>query len=501
VSGPTGSRDGLRSARDIAPSVRAGSVLAREVLEEYLTRIGSLETDVHAFNLVLADSARAAADAVDRAVAEGRDPGPLAGVPIALKDNLCTRGVTTTCSSLILESWRPPYDATVVKRVVDAGAVVVGKTNLDEFAMGSSTENSAFGPTRNPHDLSRVPGGSSGGSCAAVAAGFSALALGSDTGGSIRQPAALCGVVGAKPTYGLVSRYGLIAFASSLDQIGPMARSVGDAALLLDATSGPDPADSTCLSGPAPSASAGLDRGVDGLRIGLVSELTGAEGMSADVVARTREAAEALAGAGAKVDEVSVPAAVYGLSAYYLIAPAEASSNLARYDGVRYGFRAEQSRGGDITDMYLRTRSAGFGAEVKRRIMLGTYALSAGYYDAFYGQAQRVRTLIIRDFDLAYETFDVLLAPTAPGTAFELGAKTADPLAMYLNDVCTIPSNLAGHPAISVPFGVGDDGLPVGVQVLAPALGETLMFQVAAAVEECAGPLRPPAILESGKSS
>jgi aspartyl-tRNA(Asn)/glutamyl-tRNA(Gln) amidotransferase subunit A len=490
----------LRSARDIAASVRAGSLGARAVLEEYLSRVDSLEPDVHAFNLVLADSAREAADAIDAAVDAGLDPGPLAGVPIALKDNLCTRGVPTTCSSRILASWRPPYDATVVKRVVAAGGVVVGKTNLDEFAMGSSTENSAFGPTRNPHDPGRVPGGSSGGSSAAVAAGFSAVALGSDTGGSIRQPAALCGVVGAKPTYGLVSRYGLIAFASSLDQIGPLARSVADAALLLDAISGPDPADSTCLGEAAPSASRQLDRGVEGLRIGLVSELVAAEGMSTDVVARTREAAEALAAAGAKVDEVSVPAAVYGLSAYYLIAPAEASSNLARYDGVRYGMRSRSGGGaGDITDMYLQTRSDGFGAEVKRRIMLGTYALSAGYYDAFYGQAQRVRTLIIRDFDAAYETFDVLLAPTAPGTAFEFGAKTADPLTMYLNDVCTIPSNLAGHPAISVPYGVGDDGLPVGVQVLAPALGESLMFQAAAALEACAPPALQPSILRQGE--
>jgi aspartyl-tRNA(Asn)/glutamyl-tRNA(Gln) amidotransferase subunit A len=495
VSAVTAPGGELRSAGEIAASVRAGSRSARDVLEEYLARIDAFEGEVHAFNLVLADSARAVADAVDAAVAAGRDPGPLAGVPVALKDNLCTRGVPTTCSSLILDSWRPPYDATVVRRIADAGGVVVGKTNLDEFAMGSSTENSAFGPTRNPHDLGRVPGGSSGGSSAAVAAGFSPLALGSDTGGSIRQPAALCGVVGAKPTYGLVSRYGLIAFASSLDQIGPLAGSVSDAALLLDAISGPDPADSTCLADGPPAASARLGAGVEGLRVGLVSELTAAEGMSADVVARTREAADALAAAGAKVDEVSVPAAVYGLSAYYLIAPAEASSNLARYDGVRYGMRAEKSRSGDITDMYLQTRSSGFGAEVKRRIMLGTYALSAGYYDAFYGQAQRVRTLIIRDFYAAYETFDVLLAPTAPGTAFELGAKTADPLKMYLNDVCTIPSNLAGHPAISVPYGVGDDGLPVGVQVLAPALGETLMFQVAAALEEAAPPLRRPSIL------
>jgi aspartyl-tRNA(Asn)/glutamyl-tRNA(Gln) amidotransferase subunit A len=491
----------LRSAGDIAASVRSGSLGARVVLEEYLSRVDSLEAEVHAFNLVQADAAREAADQIDAAVAAGRDPGPLAGVPIALKDNLCTRGVPTTCSSRILEGWQPPYDATVVKRVVAAGAVVVGKTNLDEFAMGSSTENSAFGPTRNPHDLGRVPGGSSGGSSAAVAAGFSAVALGSDTGGSIRQPAALCGVVGAKPTYGLVSRYGLIAFASSLDQIGPLARSVADAALLLDCVAGPDPADSTCLGDAAPSASAQLDRGVDGLRIGLVSELAAAEGMSPDVVTRTREAAEALAAAGAKVDEVSVPAAVYGLSAYYLIAPAEASSNLARYDGVRYGLRVGTGGPGeDITDMYLQTRSAGFGAEVKRRIMLGTYALSAGYYDAFYGQAQRVRTLIIRDFDAAYETYDVLLAPTAPGTAFEFGAKTADPLTMYLNDVCTIPSNLAGHPAISVPYGVGDDGLPVGVQVLAPALGETLMFQVAAALEAGAPPPVRPSILERRES-
>jgi aspartyl-tRNA(Asn)/glutamyl-tRNA(Gln) amidotransferase subunit A len=346
--------------------------------------------------------------------------------------------------------------------------------------MGSSTENSAFGPTHNPHDSGRVPGGSSGGSTAAVAAGFSALALGSDTGGSIRQPAALCGVVGAKPTYGLVSRYGLIAFASSLDQIGPIARTVEDAALLLDVIAGPDPADSTCLSDPPPRASERLSAGVDGIRIGVVSELVTAEGMSPDVVARCREAADALADAGAKVDEVSVPAAVYGLSAYYLIAPAEASSNLARYDGVRYGLRVD---GDDVTEMYLRTRSRGFGPEVKRRIMLGTYALSAGYYDAYYGQAQRVRTLILRDLDAAYRDYDVLLAPTAPSTAFELGAKTADPLTMYLNDVCTIPSNLAGHPAISVPFRTGDDGLPVGIQVLAPALGETLMFQVAAALE------------------
>jgi aspartyl-tRNA(Asn)/glutamyl-tRNA(Gln) amidotransferase subunit A len=495
---PASSPGGLSDAWSIAAGVRSGAVRARDVVEEHLSRIATYEEKLHAFNLTMAGQARAAADAVDAAVAEGRDPGPLAGVPVALKDNLCTRGIPTTCSSRILGSWKPPYDATVVTNVVRAGAVVIGKTNLDEFAMGSSTENSAFGPTRNPYDLSRVPGGSSGGSAAAVAAGFAAVGLGSDTGGSIRQPAALCGVVGAKPTYGLVSRYGLIAFASSLDQIGPLARRVRDAALLLDAISGPDPLDSTCLPDAPPQARARLGAGVEGLRIGLVSELVSAEGIAGDVVARTREAADALVAAGAKVDEVSVPAAVYGLSAYYLIAPAEASSNLARYDGVRYGLRS-RGRGRpitDITEMYTETRAEGFGAEVKRRVMLGTYALSAGYYDAFYGKAQRVRTLIIRDFEAAYREFDVLLGPTAPTTAFALGAKTADPLAMYLNDVCTIPSSLAGHPAITVPYGSGDDGLPIGVQVLAPALGESLMFQVAEVLEASA-PLLPPPAMES----
>jgi aspartyl-tRNA(Asn)/glutamyl-tRNA(Gln) amidotransferase subunit A len=484
----------LQSAIEIASGVRSGSVRAREVLEIHAARIEAAEPQLHAFNLLTLDTARQTADRVDAAVEAGQDPGPLAGVPIVLKDNLCTRGVATTCSSRILDGWLPPYDATVVQRLSAAGAVVVGKTNLDEFAMGSSTENSAFGPTRNPHRLDRVPGGSSGGSAAAVAAGFAALGLGSDTGGSIRQPAALCGVVGMKPTYGLVSRYGLIAFASSLDQIGPLSRQVADSALLLDVIAGPDPADSTSLRQSPPKASVRLGDGVEGLRVGLVRELAAAEGIAADVVARTTEAAEALSAAGAKVEEVSVPATIYGLSAYYLIAPAEASSNLARYDGVRYGIRAGGDGTDDITEMYQRTRSVGFGAEVKRRIMLGTYALSAGYYDAYYGKAQQVRTLIIRDFEAAYERFDVLLAPAAPTTAFELGAKTADPLTMYLNDVCTIPSNLAGHPAISVPFGTGDDGLPVGVQVLAPPLGETVMFQVAAALEQAAPEVASPSL-------
>ena len=471
----------------LAAAVRAGERTAADIVDAHLSAIAARDGDLHAFNLVTADAARAAAAEIDRRVAAGDDPGPLAGVPIALKDNLCTRGVPTTCSSKILDGWRPPYDATVVARLAAAGAVVVGKTNLDEFAMGSSTENSAFGPTRNPHDPSRVPGGSSGGSAAAVAAGFAPLALGSDTGGSIRQPAALCGVVGMKPTYGLVSRYGLVAFASSLDQIGPFARSVDDAAALLEVIAGHDPADSTSIPEPVPPLRAGLRDGVAGLRIGIVRELSG-DGTSPDVAARLREAAEALAAAGATVEEASVPATTLGLSAYYLIAPAEASSNLARYDGVRYGLRVDAATTGEMNEA---TRTAGFGDEVKRRIMLGTYALSAGYYDAYYGKAQKVRTLILRDFAAAYERFDLLLSPTSPTVAFPLGAKADDPLTMYLNDVCTIPSNLAGHPAISVPFGTGEAGLPVGVQILGPALSEATMLR-AAAVVEAAAPVSAP---------
>jgi aspartyl-tRNA(Asn)/glutamyl-tRNA(Gln) amidotransferase subunit A len=475
----------VSGALDLAADIRAGRRRAADVVEEHLAAVAAREGELHAFNLVLEDEARAAARTVDARVAAGEDPGPLAGVPVALKDNLCTRGVPTTCSSRILDGWCPPYDATVVTRLREAGAIVIGKTNLDEFAMGSSTENSAFGPTRNPHDPSRVPGGSSGGSAAAVAAGFAALALGSDTGGSIRQPAALCGVVGLKPTYGRVSRYGLVAFASSLDQIGPFARAVADAALLYDVIAGPDPLDSTSVAEPLAPTSPLVGRGVEGLRIGLVREmLDGDMAPAPDVAARVREAAAALEAAGAKLDEVSVPAAVYGLSAYYLIAPAEASSNLARFDGVRYGLRVDAPT---TADMMRATRTAGFGAEVKRRIMLGTYALSSGYYDAYYGKAQRVRTLIVRDFEAAYRNVDLLLAPTAPSTAFELGAKTADPLTMYLNDVYTIPSNLSGHPAVSVPFGRGDDGLPVGAQLLGPALSEGLLLQAAAVLEE-AGP-------------
>ena len=467
--------------------VRAGEWSAVDILEQHLAAIEAGDEAIHAFNLVTADEARAQARAVDRKVATGGDPGLLAGVPVALKDNLCTRGVPTTCSSRILEGWVPPYDATVVTRLTEAGAVLVGKTNMDEFAMGSSTETSAFGPTRNPYDTSRVPGGSSGGSAAAVAAGFAPLALGSDTGGSIRQPAALCGVVGMKPTYGTVSRYGLVAFASSLDQIGPLATSVADAALLFDVIGGHDPLDSTSLNRPTPRVLSVIDDGVDGLTVGVLTEFL--DGAAPDVADRVHQAAEALAAAGARVEEVSVPEVTLGLSAYYLIAPGEASSNLARYDGVRYGLRVDAE---DTVAMNTATRSAGFGDEVKRRIMLGTYVLSAGYVDAYYNQALRVRTRIIDGFAAAYRHCDVLLGPTAPTTAFALGAKTGDPLAMYLSDVCTIPSNLAGHPAISIPFGAGDDGLPVGVQLLGPALSEGTVLKVAAVAEAAAPPLAAP---------
>jgi aspartyl-tRNA(Asn)/glutamyl-tRNA(Gln) amidotransferase subunit A len=468
----------VTSAVETARQVRAGERSARSVAEAALAVVDADNPALHAFLHVDREGALAAADAVDALVAAGTDPGPLAGVPIALKDNMCTRGVPTTAGSRILEGWEPPYTATVVDRLVAAGAIPVGKTNLDEFAMGSSTENSAFGPTRNPHDHSRVPGGSSGGSAAAVGAGMVPLAIGSDTGGSIRQPAALCGVVGIKPTYGLVSRYGLIAFASSLDQIGPFAVSVRDAALCLETIAGHDPMDSTSLREPAPALTDSLDRGVAGRRVALVRELF--EGADADVVARVHEAAELIEREGASVIELSIPELRLGLSAYYLIAPAEASSNLARYDGVRYGLRVDAD---DITQMNVATRTRGFGDEVKRRIMLGTYALSAGYYDAYYGQAQRVRTVMIRAFGAAYEQADLLLGATAPTTAFAFGSKTADPLAMYLSDVFTIPTNLSGDAAITVPFGTGDDGLPIGVQLLGPARSEADLVAAAAVLE------------------
>ncbi|HLI75163.1 MAG TPA: Asp-tRNA(Asn)/Glu-tRNA(Gln) amidotransferase subunit GatA [Acidimicrobiales bacterium] len=489
AGGSGGSNVSGTTALDIARRVRTGDDTARSVVERCLDAIGRLDGELHAFVTVLDDEALERADRVDQIVASHGDAGPLAGVPVALKDNLCTRGVPTTCSSRILEGWRPPYDATVVERLRAAGAVVVGKTNLDEFAMGSSTENSAFGPTRNPYDPGRVPGGSSGGSAAAVAAGLVAVGLGSDTGGSIRQPASLCGVVGMKPTYGAVSRYGLVAFASSLDQIGPLTRSVADAAAVYDAIGGHDPRDSTSLERPPPRTLNAVEEGVGGLRVGVVAELL--DDVDGAIQASVRQAAEALSAAGAKVEECTVPELRLGLPAYYLLAPAEASSNLARYDGVRYGLRVDAD---DVEQMNAATRAAGFGAEVKRRIMLGTYALSAGYYDAYYGQAQKVRTLILEALAGAYQRHDVLLGATTPTTAFAIGDKVDDPWAMYLSDLCTVPANLAGHPGISVPFGCDGAGLPIGIQVLAPALGESVMFQAAAAVERAAPVLSAPRV-------
>jgi aspartyl-tRNA(Asn)/glutamyl-tRNA(Gln) amidotransferase subunit A len=476
-------------ASELAQRVRSGTQSAADLVEEHLDAIERCDGELHAFLSVLGDRAREDAREIDRKVASGEDPGPLAGVPVAVKDNMCTRGHRTTCGSRILERWVPPYDATVVERLRAAGALLVGKTNLDEFAMGSSTENSAFGVTRNPHDLARVPGGSSGGSAAAVAAGLVPLALGSDTGGSIRQPAALCGVVGMKPTYGMVSRYGLIAFASSLDQIGPFAATVEDAALLFDVIGGHDARDSTSLDKPSPLSASQVGEGVRGMRVGIATELV--EGVEPAVARRVRECADALAAAGAKVTECGLEQARHALPAYYLIAPAEASSNLARYDGVRYGLRVDAK---SAEAMNGATRAAGFGAEVKRRIMLGTYVLSAGYYDAYYGQAQKVRTLIIEAFTRAYDKVDVLIGATTPTTAFEIGSRVDDPWSMYMSDVCTVPSNLSGHPAISVPFGTDESGLPVGVQVLAPALGEIAMFQAAAVIEAAAPSLPRPAV-------
>ena len=466
------------SVVDIAQDIASGKTTATDVLEQHLQRINERENEINAFNLVTTEQARQTAAQVDADIKAGKKLGPLAGVPVALKDNMCTRGIETTCSSKILEGWKPPYDATVVTRLQHAGAVMVGKTNLDEFAMGSSTENSAFGPTKNPLDTSRVPGGSSGGSAAAVAAGFAAASLGSDTGGSIRQPASLCGLVGVKPTYGLVSRQGIVAFASSLDQVGPFTHTVADAALMMEVIGGHDPLDSTSLPQPMPSLSSVLEQGVKGMRIGRLADMP--DGCEPEVLARMDAAYAALQSAGATIVDISLPSLSYCLTAYYLVAPAEASSNLARYDGVRYGMRVET---GDLHSMYGATRAAGFGAEVKRRIMLGTYALSAGYFDAYYGKALKVRRLIANDFAAAYEKCDVILTPTSPTVAFPLGDKTSDPLTMYLCDIFTIPTNLAGHAAMSVPFGTGAHHLPVGVQVLAPALGEQTMFRVAAELE------------------
>jgi len=467
----------VTSAHDIAARVAAGSSATIEV-ETSLAAISQRNAELNVFLYVDEEGARAAAHQVDERIARG-EKLPLAGVPVALKDNLCTEGIPTTCSSKILEGWRPPYTATVVERLLAAGAIPMGKTNLDEFAMGSSTENSAFGPTLNPLDPSRVPGGSSGGSAAAIAAGMTPISLGSDTGGSIRQPAALCGVVGIKPTYGLVSRYGVIAFASSLDQVGPFAASVADAALTLEVIAGHDRMDSTSLPETSPSLVAHLKDGVAGRRVGYVKELV--DGSDPDVAAAVAAAVEVLRAQGATIVEMSIPELQLGLSAYYLIAPAEASSNLARYDGVRFGLRVD---GDDVAGMNEATRTAGFGAEVKRRIMLGTYALSAGYFDAYYGQALKVRTLTINAFQKAYADVDFLIGATTPSVAFPFGSKTKDPMAMYLNDVFTIPSNLAGDPAVSVPFGRGEANLPIGVQLLGPGRSEAGLLAAAQVLED-----------------
>ena len=472
------------TAAEIAGLVASGEASAREVARAHLDRISAVDGPVHAFLHVDAEGALAAADAVDGRRRRGEELGPLAGVPLALKDVLTMRGVPTTCGSRILEGWRPPYDATVTRRLREAGVVILGKTNMDEFAMGSSTENSAYGPTHNPWDLERIPGGSGGGSSAAVASYQAPLAIGTDTGGSIRQPAAVTGTVGVKPTYGGVSRFGLVAFSSSLDQAGPCARTVLDAALLHATIAGHDPLDSTSIDAPVPPVVEAARHGdVRGLRVGVVKEF-GGEGYQPGVEARFREAVDLLATLGAQVVEVSCPHFDYALPAYYLIAPSECSSNLARFDAMRYGLRVGDDGAASAEEVMALTRDAGFGAEVKRRIMLGTYALSAGYYDAYYGQAQKVRTLIARDFERAFGEVDVLVSPTTPTTAFRIGERVDDPLAMYKADLCTIPSNLAGNAAASFPCGLADeDGLPVGLHVMAPVLADDRLYRVGAAVE------------------
>jgi len=470
-----------KTAAELAAAIAAGEASATEVTRAHLDRIGAVDGAVKAFLHVAAEDALAQAREVDRKRAAGEPLGALAGVPVAVKDLFTTVGMPTTCGSKILEGWVPPYDATITKRLRGADAVLIGKTNMDEFAMGSSTENSGFWTSHNPWDLTKVPGGSSGGSAAAVAAYETPLALGTDTGGSIRQPAAVCGIVGTKPTYGGNSRYGVVAFASSLDTPGPFGRTVLDAALLHEVMSGHDPMDSTSIDAPVPPVVEAARHGdVAGLRIGIVSEFSG-DGYQPGVMSRFTEAVELLESLGAKVTEISCPHFKYALPAYYLIAPSEVSSNLARFDGMRYGLRVG---GGSAEEVMAASREAGFGAEVKRRIMLGTYALSSGYYDAYYGKAQQVRTLIIRDFDNAFSQVDVLISPPTPTTAFDIGERADDPMAMYLADLCTIPSNLAGNAAISVPIGLApEDGLPVGLQVMAPPLADDRLYRVAAAVE------------------
>ncbi|KQT01399.1 Asp-tRNA(Asn)/Glu-tRNA(Gln) amidotransferase subunit GatA [Cellulomonas sp. Leaf395] len=485
------------SAAALADKLTAKEVSSVEATQAHLDRIADVDHAVHAFLQVSGEAALAAAADVDARRAAGESLHALAGVPIAVKDVVVTKGLETTAGSKILQGWIPPYDATLVEKLKAAGLPILGKTNMDEFAMGSSTEHSAYGNTHNPWDLDRIPGGSGGGSAAAVAAYEAPLAIGTDTGGSIRQPAAVTGTVGVKPTYGGVSRYGLIALASSLDQAGPVTRTVLDSALLHELIGGHDPRDSTSIDEPLPALVAAAQQGatadLTGVRVGVIRELQG-EGYQPGVLARFEESLELLRGAGAQIVEVSCPHFTYALAAYYLILPAEASSNLAKFDGMRFGLRVVPEDNPTAERVMSATRGQGFGDEVKRRIILGTYALSAGYYDAYYGSAQKVRTLIQRDFTAAFESADVLVSPTAPTTAFKLGEKLDDPLAMYLNDVATIPANLAGVPGLSLPSGLSDDGLPVGFQVLAPAKADDRLYRVGAALEallenEWGGPL------------
>lgn len=475
------------SAAQIAQKLQAGEVTSVEVTQAYLDRIAAVEDTINSFITVTADEALATAADVDARRAAGEELHPLAGVPIALKDIVVTEGIQTTVGSEMLRGWIPPYDATIVEKIKAAGLPILGKTNMDEFAMGSSTETSAFGTSRNPWNTDRIPGGSGGGSAAALAAFEAPLAIGTDTGGSIRQPGAVTGTVGVKPTYGSISRYGLVALASSLDQAGPVTRTVLDSALLHELVGGHDPRDATSLpdaaEGYVAAAQAGLTGDLTGVRVGVVKELTG-EGYEPDVQARFDESVELLRAAGAEIVEVSCPNFKHAFAAYYLLMPAEASSNLAKFDGMRFGNRVEPSEGPVTAERVMAaTRGAGFGDEVKRRIIIGTYALSSGFYDAYYGSAQKVRTLIQRDFEAAFEQVDVLVSPTTPTTAFKFGEKADDPLAMYLNDVATIPANLAGVPAISLPNGLSEEGLPVGFQILAPIREDARLYRVGAALE------------------
>jgi aspartyl-tRNA(Asn)/glutamyl-tRNA(Gln) amidotransferase subunit A len=471
----------MASIRELHHQLVSKEISAIELTQAALDRIEAVEPKLRSFLRVTTDVAIAQAQRVDARIAAGEPIGLLAGIPLGIKDNLCTQGVTTTCGSRILENFVPPFESTVTDRLFAAGAIMVGKTNLDEFAMGSSTENSAYQVTANPWDLNCVPGGSSGGSAAAVAAGQCVASLGSDTGGSIRQPASYCGIVGLKPTYGRVSRYGLVAYASSLDQIGPFGRSVEDVAVMLGAIAGYDPKDATSLNVAVPDYTQSLIPDLKGLRVGIIRETFG-EGLSPVVAASVEAAIAQLKSLGAEIKEISCPRFRYGLPTYYIIAPSEASANLARYDGVKYGARSTEAD--NLLDMYTQTRAQGFGAEVKRRIMIGTYALSAGYYDAYYLKAQQVRTLIKDDFDAAFEQVDVLVSPTAPTTAFKAGEKTADPLSMYLSDLMTIPVNLAGLPGLSLPCGFDEGGLPIGLQIIGNVLREDLVLRTAYAYEQ-----------------